>query len=173
MKPISADDLVVRINQLWKKEWFLLTSGDYEKGHYNTMTVAWGFFGVMWNKPMAVVVVRPTRFTYQFMEEYPTFTLCAFNKKHKKDLLLLGTISGRDGDKIAETKLTPIASQVVAAPSFEDTELTLECQKSYSHDFEPGQFIDASIDKNYPLKDYHRVYYGEVLSVNGLEKYHF
>ncbi len=67
------------------------------------MTVAWGYFGIMWNKPMAVVVVRPTRFTFEFMEKYDTFTLTAFDKKFKKDLNLLGTKSGRDGDKIAET----------------------------------------------------------------------
>jgi len=60
----------------------------------------------MWNKPVAVVVFRPTRFTYEFMEQYDSFTLTAFDKKYKKHLSLLGTKSGRDGDIIAETKFT-------------------------------------------------------------------
>ena len=105
MEPINPLDFTVRINELWKNKWFLLTSGNFNKNHYNTMTVAWGYFGIMWNKPMAVVVVRPTRFTFEFMELYETFTLSAFDKKHKKALTLLGTKSGRDGDKIAETEL--------------------------------------------------------------------
>jgi flavin reductase (DIM6/NTAB) family NADH-FMN oxidoreductase RutF len=168
---INTNDFNVRINDLWKNKWFLLTSGDFAGNHFNTMTVAWGFFGIMWNKPMALVVVRPTRFTYAFMEKYDSFTLCAFDKKYHKDLLLLGTRSGRDGDKIAETKLTPGASEKVTSPSFLEAELIIECKKSYRHDFSPDQFIDESIDKNYPQKDYHRVYCGEILNIKGLKEY--
>ena len=171
MLSIPANELIVKINDLWKNKWFLLTSGDFEKNHYNTMTVAWGFFGVMWNKPMAVVVVRPTRFTLEFMEKYETFTLCAFDKKYKKDLSLLGTKSGRDGDKISETNLTPCASENISSPSFKEAELIIECRKAYHHDFQPELFADQSIDKNYPLKDYHRVYYGEIIGIRGLASY--
>lgn len=171
LKVIKTNNFTACINDLWKNKWFLLTSGDFEKGHFNTMTVAWGFFGVMWNKPMAVVVVRPTRYTFEFMEKYETFTLTAFDKKFKKDLNLLGTKSGRDGDKISETKLTVCASENVAAPTFKEAELIIECKKAYSHDFIPDQFIDEMIDKNYPLKDYHRVYYGEISGIRGAEIY--
>lgn len=171
MQIIPTDEFIVQINDLWKNKWFLLTSGDFEKNHYNTMTVAWGYFGVMWNRPMAVVVVRPTRFTYEFIEQYDSFTLTAFDKKHKKDLMLLGTKSGRDGDKIGETKLTAIGSSKVASPSFNEAELIVECKKVYQDDFKPENFIDPSIDKNYPLKDYHRMYFGEVTQIRGIDAY--
>ena len=105
MRSISVNDFLVRINDLWLNKWFLLTSGDYRKNHYNTMTVAWGYFGILWNKPCAVVFVRPTRYTYEFINKYDSFTLCSFNTSYQDDLSLLGTKSGRDGDKIAETKL--------------------------------------------------------------------
>ena len=110
MQPINPNKFLIQINELWLNKWFLLTSGNFNKNHYNTMTVAWGYFGIMWSKPMAVVAVRPTRFTFEFMEKYDTFTLAAFDKKFKKDLNILGTKSGRDGDKIAETQLTIILS---------------------------------------------------------------
>ena len=86
---IAIHDFNPRIHDLWLKEWFLLTSGDYTKGHYNTMTVAWGYFGVMWNKPVAVVVVRPTRYTFDFINQYDSFTLSAFGKNYKMELNLL------------------------------------------------------------------------------------
>lgn len=172
MKSINPIDFTVQINELWKDKWFLLTSGNFEKNHFNTMTVAWGYFGIMWNKPMAVVVVRPGRFTFEFMEKYDTFTLSAFDKKYRKDLNLLGTKSGRDGDKIAETNLTPMASSIVEAPAFSEAELIVECKKSYWDDFKPENFTDQSIHKNYPIKDYHRMYFGEVLQVSGFESYH-
>lgn len=171
MNLIKPNDFTVKINELWKNKWFLLTAGNFEKKHFNTMTVAWGYFGVMWNKPMAVVVVRPGRFTFGFMEKYDSFTLTAFDKKYKKDLNILGTKSGRDGDKIAETKLTPVASSTIEAPTFKDAELVVECKKVYWDDFKPENFIDQSIQKNYPLKDFHRMYFGEVIEIRGIENY--
>jgi len=171
MISIPVNKFIVQINDLWGSKWFLLTSGNFKKKHYNTMTVAWGYFGIMWNKPVAVVVVRPTRFTYEFMEQYDSFTLTAFDKKYKKDLSLLGTKSGRDGDKIAETKLTIIKSEIVDSPSFKEAELIVECKKIYWDDFKPDHFLDPVIDKSYPQKDYHRMYFGEILKIRGLESY--
>ena len=171
MQQIKPTQFVTQINELWLNKWFLLTSGDYKKNHYNTMTVAWGYFGIMWNKPMAVVVVRPTRFTFEFMENYETFTLTAFDKKYKKDLNLLGTKSGRDNDKIAETGLSVVPSKIIPAPAFKEAELIIECKKSYWDDFKPENFLDPYIEKKYPLKDYHRMYFGEVLHILGDEKY--
>jgi len=171
MKTIQPKDFVIQVNDLWANKWFLLTSGDFEKKHFNTMTVAWGYFGIMWNKPVAVVVVRPTRFTFEFIEHYETFTLSAFDKKYKKDLSLLGTKSGRDGDKIAETKLTAVPSEMAAAPAFKEAELIIECTKIYWDDFKPDHFLDDTIYKSYPLKDYHRMYFGEILKIRGLDNY--
>jgi len=171
MISIPVNKFIVQINDLWGSKWFLLTSGDFKKKHYNTMTVAWGYFGIMWNKPVAVVVVRPTRFTYEYMEQYDTFTLTAFDKKYKKDLSLLGTKSGRDGDKISETKLTTVKSEIVDSPSFKEAELIVECKKIYWDDFKPDHFLDPSIEKSYPLQDYHRMYFGEIQKIRGHNNY--
>lgn len=171
MKTIPSKDFVVRINNLWANKWFLITSGEFMSNHYNTMTVAWGYFGIMWNKPVAVVVVRPTRFTYEFINKYESFTLSAFDKKYKKDLMLLGTKSGRDGDKIAETKLTVIKSEIVESPAFKESELVVECKKIYWDDFKPENFLDPVIENSYPEKDYHRMYFGEIIHINGIENY--
>jgi flavin reductase (DIM6/NTAB) family NADH-FMN oxidoreductase RutF len=128
------------------------------------MTVGWGSLGTMWGKPFAQVVVRPSRYTREFMEAYDTFTLCAFPENHRKALQLLGSKSGRDGDKIAEAGLTPAASSAVAAPCFEEAELVIECRKIYWQDMDAANFVDADIRKNYPQKDYHRIYFGEIVA---------
>lgn len=173
METIKTQDFIVRINNLWLKQWFLLTSGDYENNKYNTMTVAWGYFGIMWNKPCATVFVRPTRYTFEFINRYDTFTLSAFNKTFKNDLSLLGTISGRDGDKIPKTGLTITSSEKIAAPTFKEAELTIECRKIYQDDIKPEKFLDKSIEKEYPKKDYHRMYFGEIIEITGDEKFRF
>jgi len=167
---IPIEKLQAKSHSLWDEQWFLLTSGDFTKGHFNTMTVSWGSLGTMWNRPFAMVVVRPTRYTYQFMEQYETFTLCAFSEKHRTALNLLGSKSGRDGNKIAEAGLTPEAASVVAAPSFAEAELVLECKKIYWDDYDPTHFIDPAINRLYK-KDYHRIYFGQVLAITGAEHF--
>jgi flavin reductase (DIM6/NTAB) family NADH-FMN oxidoreductase RutF len=105
------------------------------------------------------------------MNKYDTFTLSAFDRKYKKDLNLLGTKSGRDGDKIGETGLTVSPSIKVAAPSFEEAVLVLECKKIYWEDFNPEKFLDPSIEEKYPEKDYHRMYFGEIIMIRGTEEF--
>lgn len=168
---IEPSDFVVAPDRIWNKTWFLLTCGDFASGKFNTMTVAWGSMGVMWFKPFVQVVVRPTRYTYEFMEQYESFTLSALGDDHRKALQFMGSHSGRDTDKIAETGLTPIASSAVAAPGYDEAELIIECRKTYWQDMDPSQFVDPSIEQHYPEKDYHRIYFGQVLGVQGTEQY--
>jgi hypothetical protein len=49
--------------------------------------------------------------------------------------------------------------------------LVVECRKIFRTVYEPSQFIDPSIDQNYLKKDYHRVYFGEIVAVAGLAPY--
>lgn len=164
-KVIPIDQLVLRSFHIWNDGWFLLTAGDFAKRDFNTMTVSWGSFGTMWNWPFAQVVVRPTRHTYGFMERSNTFTLSAFPPAYREVLRFLGTKSGREGDKITEAQLTPMASTRVAAPCFAEADLVVECRKMYWHDIDPAHFLDAAIEENYPAHDYHRAYFGEIVAV--------
>ena len=169
--PIAIDTLTVSPHHLWDKQSLILTAGDFTAGHYNAMTVGWGSFGTMWDRPIAMVVVRPQRYTYEFIEKYETFTLCAFPPEHQAAVDLIGTTSGRYLNKIAEAGLTPVAASLVAAPIFAEAELAVECRKIFRTVYEPSQFVDPSIDQNYLNKDYHHVYFGEILAVAGVESY--
>ncbi len=168
---IPVDQFVTAPYSLWENQWLLLTSGDFSAGKFNEMTVSWGALGCMWGRPFAQVVVRPHRYTFEFMEQYPTFTLCAFAPDFRPDLQLLGSLSGRETDKAIQAHLTPVAASKVAAPVFAEAALTIECKKIYWQDFDPTHFLDSNLDKNYPRKDYHRVYYGEIVAVFGESTY--
>jgi flavin reductase (DIM6/NTAB) family NADH-FMN oxidoreductase RutF len=169
--PIPVRDLLVKPYSIWNDSWFLLTSGDFSEGKFNTMTVSWGSLGCIWNRPFAQVFVRPVRHTYTFIEKYPTFSLCVFSSNYRKDLNLLGAKSGRDGDKIALTKLTPASASAITAPIFEEAEMVLECRKMYWSDMVPTNFLDPKIERQYTQKDYHRIYFGEILYASGIESY--
>lgn len=170
-KAIAIEDFTVKAYGLFEVQWLLLTSGDYSTGKYNSMTISWGSLGVMWGRPFAQVVVRPVRYTFEFMEQYDSFTLCAFPKALHRALSLLGTRSGRDGDKISQAGITPVASSRINAPGFAEAELVIECRKIYWQDFDPGHFIEPAIERNYPQKDYHRIYYGEIVAIHGTDGY--
>ena len=118
----------------------------------------------MWSKPFAQVVVRPQRHTRKYIDQSDSFTLCAFPEKFRKDLQTLGTLSGSDGDKLSKTELTLKSSGSVSAPSYNEANLILECRTIYHQDMDPNGFIDKTIQDNYAANDYHRIYYGEILS---------
>ena len=143
------------------KQWFLLTAGN--KQNFNTMTASWGTFGILWNKPVVFCFVRPHRYTFQFMESSGLFTLSFLDKEHRRTLNFCGKYSGRDVDKISSTGLIPRETRE-GSIYFEQAELALECRKLYFADLDPSHFLDPSILKNYPAKDFHRVYIGEIIT---------
>jgi len=108
--------------------------------------------GTIWDKPFAQVVVRPTRYTFKFINEYDTFTLCGFGEEHRSAMNLIGSKSGRVCDKIKESGLTVVPSQVVAAPCFAEAQLVLECRKIYWQDFDPTHFLSPDIPTKYPQR---------------------
>ena len=154
---------------VWLNRWCLVTAGD--KNSHNTMTVGWGSIGGMWKKPFIQVVVRPQRYTYEFMEKYDTFTVSVLPPQYKDAMAIMGSKSGRDVDKVAESGLTVINSEFVDAPSFKEAELVFECRKNYWQDMNPENFLDTSIFEKYPDKDYHRIYFGEILGIFGEHYY--
>jgi flavin reductase (DIM6/NTAB) family NADH-FMN oxidoreductase RutF len=163
--PVSVNDFSARIFHLFDEQWLLLACGDLGKRHFNAMTISWGSMGTIWSRPFVQVVVRPTRYTFDFMNQYDTFTVSAFGESYRDALNLLGSTSGRDGDKIARSGLTPVASREVASPSFAEAELVLECRKLFWQDIDHRHFVNASIEKHYPEKDYHRMFFGEVVGI--------
>jgi flavin reductase (DIM6/NTAB) family NADH-FMN oxidoreductase RutF len=86
------------------QEWMLISAGDIQD--HNSMTASWGGFGVLWHKNVATVYVRPQRFTKVFIDTNDTFTLSFFGRGYRKELNYLGSVSGRDEDKVKNSGLT-------------------------------------------------------------------
>ena len=67
------------------KEWMLVTAGTEDK--FNTMTASWGGVGILWNKPVAFLFIRPERYTHDFIEENDRLTLSFYGEEYRKALL--------------------------------------------------------------------------------------
>lgn len=161
-KKVNIDDVKKSATKLIGKDWMLLTAGNEEC--FNTMTASWGGIGVLWYKPIVIIFVRPTRYTYEFLEKEDYFTASFFDEKHRSALHICGAVSGRKVDKMQETGLTPVASEH-GNVYFNEAKMVIECKKIYFGDLNPDNFIDSKVDEFYPHKDYHRMYIGEIVNV--------
>ncbi len=144
------------------KDWMLITAE--HNNNINTMTASWGGFGFMWNKNVVYIVIRPQRYTKPFVDNSDTFSLTFFNEDFKKQLSYLGTVSGKNENKIEKSNLTIIHEQ--STPYFEEANTVFICKKLYAQDYKPECFIEEGIDKQwYPEKDYHTMYIAEVTKI--------
>lgn len=139
---------------------FLTVQGD----KLNTMTIGWGFIGHMWGKPIFIVPVRKSRFTYGLIENSDNFTVSIPYGDMKKELSYCGSRSGRDVDKFKELGLIPVDGKVVSTPVIEQCDLHYECKIVYKQVMNP-EFLDKEYDSRwYGNKDYHMLYYGEIVA---------
>ena len=108
-------------------------------GDFNSMTIGWGAMGNLWGHPGSAITiyVSPDRYTWSFLEKNEFFSVCFFDERYHDDVMTLGTLSGRDTDKIARTSLTPVGDGRVVY--FEQAQLTFICRKVYSHQFDAAK----------------------------------
>ncbi len=162
-KEISVNELDMNIFSAVNDEWMLVTAKN-SSGEINTMTASWGGFGIMWNKPVCVAVIRPQRHTFKFAEDSQMLTLSFLEDGNREALKICGTRSGRDCDKISEAGLTPIHGDGWSA--FAEAKTVFVGRIIYKDFVKEDGFIDKSIiDSKYPARDYHKAYVCEIEKV--------
>lgn len=144
-------------------DWMLIAAG--KPGDYNMMTASWGSMGWLWQKPVITTFVRPQRHTHNFTEREDYFTVTFYEEKDKDILKKLGTVSGRNFDKMGYEKLTPVLTEK-ASVAFEEAVIVLECKKLYASKLKESDFVLEEVaDSMYPDKDFHTMYVGEIVNV--------
>ena len=143
------------------RDWMLVSAES--GGKVNTMTASWGEMGVLWNKAVCTVFIRPQRYTYEFTEATDTLTLSFFDESYREALRFCGTKSGRDVDKFKETGLT--YALVDGAPIINEARLVIRCKKLYADDLREECFFDKEPLVNYKANDFHRFYICEIEKV--------
>jgi flavin reductase (DIM6/NTAB) family NADH-FMN oxidoreductase RutF len=134
------------------------TRGD---GQSNVMTIGWGTVGVIWGLPVMVVLVRPSRYTYGFVEESGLFTVNVPTPDMKEYVALCGTKSGRDVDKLAQVETS--MGQTIDCVTLDACSLVYECKVVHHNDVQPEVLLPAIDSRAYAQGDYHRLYYGQIM----------
>lgn len=136
----------------------------------NPMTISWGSIGFMWQKPVFIVMVRRSRYTYELIEKADNFTVSIpylnekDNPKMQEALIVCGTKSGRDMDKCQAAKVNLVSSKIVDSPVVEGCNLFYECKIVYKQPM-IKEMLSEEIQKTmYADDDYHTYYYGEIVA---------
>lgn len=159
-KKIKPEEITENAVKLIGTDWMLITAGNKEK--FNTMTASWGFMGFMWNKPCVACFIRPERYTFDFIERCDTFTLSFFEDRYKDILKFCGSKSGRDVNKVEETKLSPYFLENNSV-GFSEAKLILNCKKLYAQQLNEKDFFEKSIiSTTYQNAGYHKMYIAEI-----------
>ncbi|MHB1006423.1 MAG: flavin reductase family protein [Chloroflexota bacterium] len=138
-------------------------------GKPNVMTIGWGTVGTIWGRPIFVALVRPSRYTYDLMEQTGDFTVNLLPTDLGDAVAYCGDVSGRDHDKFAEQGLTLAPAQKVKAPVVAQALLQYECRTVEKTDMMSATVDPAIVRRFYSQGNYHRVYFGEILSVRAEE----
>lgn len=156
IKPEEIKDNAIK---LIGKDWMLIASGN--ELNNNCMTASWGGLGVLWNKPVAYIFVRPQRYTNEFLELEPYFTLNFFDEPYRDILSVCGKQSGRDINKALQCGLE-VFETFNKSIAYTQSRLILECKKLFAQQLDPNCFIEKEHLHHYPNKDYHILYVGEI-----------
>ena len=162
---ISPEDLDENIFRLVGKDFTVITAGEDP----NSMVASWGGVGIMFNKPVTWCFLRANRYTLEKIRETGTYTMCYFPDQYKGDIMQFGTRSGRNTDKMDQTKLTPFLTPD-GYPAYKEARIIIECKliaastvsKDEFYTDEAKTFLQEGYDE---AKDWHKLVYGEITNI--------
>jgi flavin reductase (DIM6/NTAB) family NADH-FMN oxidoreductase RutF len=149
------------------KDFYVVTAGNAE--HYNSLLASGGGLGLLFRKPTAWCILRADRYTLEMIQKGQTYTLSYFPKEYKKQILFLGSKSGRDSEKMKEVELTSIQTPS-GNMSFKEARLMIECKltqltTAHPDDFYSQEDKDAINDAYNESNVYRKYVFGEITAV--------
>ncbi len=163
----SAEEFDENIFTLVNKDYSVITAGAVPE--HNSMIASWGGYGIMFNKPVSWCFLRANRYTLEKMREGQSYTICYFSEEYKSDIMIFGTKSGRDSDKMNEVTLTPVSTPD-GMPAYKEAKVIVECKltsvttvsKSDFYTQEGRDFVQEGFDD---AKDWHKLVFGEITHI--------
>lgn len=120
---------------------------------YNLITLSW-MGTICSNPPMCYISVRPERHSYEIIKRTGEFVINLTNEEMAFATDWCGVKSGRDYNKFAEMKLTPMKGEIVSAPIIKESPLCIECKVREiiplgSHDMFISDVVNIQADSKY------------------------
>ncbi|MDR2898884.1 MAG: flavin reductase family protein [Clostridiales bacterium] len=131
-------------------------------GVKNTMTIGWGYAGIMWNKPYFIALVRPSRYTHDLIVNSKEFTVSVPKAgSMSPELKTCGVKSGRDINKSEVVRF--VDGKSVNAPVVYGCDMYFECRVNYFHALDKALMPAEILDSSYQDNSLHTLFFGEIV----------
>ena len=112
-----------------------------------------------------MVAVRDSRYTFTLLGKTDNFTVTIpAGDELNQAVAYCGTKSGREFDKFKECNLLlQKQARCTESPVVDIPGIHYECKFVFKSAMD-NAFLDSDLEKLYPKKDYHTLYYGEILA---------
>lgn len=136
-KQISPEEIRDNVFTLVGRDFTVITAG--KQDHYNSMIGSGGGLGMLFMKPTTWCILRADRYTLEMIQKEQTYTMSYFTSEYKKQMLFLGSKSGRDSEKMKEVELTSVQTPS-GDMSFREARLIIECKLTALTTANPDDF---------------------------------
>ena len=144
------------------RDWMLIAAE--KDGRVNAMTASWGGLGVLWGSDVAYIFVRQSRLTKEFIDASDTFSLNFLDPARFRDVQkYMGTVSGRDEDKVAKSGLQ--VQRAEQTPDFGESDTVLLCRKAGAFELGPDGIGEEDRKRWYADGDLHTMYVGRIVKL--------
>jgi len=166
-KQIPPEEIHDNVFTLVGKDFTVITAGNED--HYNSMTASGGGLGLLFMIPSAWCILRADRYTLELIQKHQTYTMSYFPNQYKKQILYLGSESGRDSEKMKKVELTSVQTPS-GDMSFKEARLVLECELTALTTASPDDFFTQEtkdyINEAYQEANvYRKLVFGEITHV--------
>ncbi len=145
--------------------WALITSE--RENRASAMTASWGGIGILWNRPVACIFVRNSRYTKELIDASGVFSLSFLDHEtYSREYKFMGMVSGRNEDKLAGARLHVAHDQDV--PYIDEASTVILCRGLFKQELETDAehfLVPGLAEEFYRDGDLHNLYVGEIVKI--------
>lgn len=167
-KKISPEEIKDNVFILSGKIFPVVTVGG--KNNYNSMTASGGGMGLLFRKPVTMLLFPSKRYSLELIEKEQKYTMSYFPDEYRKQVMFLGSKSGRNTEKMKEVELSAIQTPS-GNMSFKEARLIIDCKllqittPVFPDDFYSKEAIDYMREPYKDLGEHRKYVFGEIMHV--------
>jgi flavin reductase (DIM6/NTAB) family NADH-FMN oxidoreductase RutF len=166
-QPLDPTAMTDNVFKLVGQDFTVITAGT--ELNYNSMTASWGGWGILFNEPATWCLLRANRYTLEYIRQENLYTMSYFDDRYKDQVLLFGSASGRNSDKMKQHTLTVVETPE-GSIAYKEARLIIECELIEITTVSPGDFYTADArlfitDAYEEAHDYHKLVFGKIAKV--------
>ncbi|MDR2129666.1 MAG: flavin reductase [Odoribacteraceae bacterium] len=162
--PVAPRDIVGNVFRLVGEDYTVITSGTGED--YNSMTASYGGWGILFNEPSTWCFLRANRYTLEYIRREKRYTMTYFDEPYRDQVMLFGTSSGRDSDKMKKHTLSAVKTPA-GSVAYKEAKLIIECELTEITTVQPADYYSEEgrsfvVKAHEEVKEYHKLVFGKI-----------